>query len=63
MKNLENKSLNELEVIKLQDEIKLLNKPFYKRAEFLSIVVSALVASLTIYFTILKAESDVLEKK
>lgn len=53
----------ELEIIKLRQEIKQLKRPVFLRPEFLSIVLSSIFAAATIYFTIVKAESEDLKNK
>lgn len=55
-------SREQLEIAKLQYEIKQLKKPIFLRTDFLSIVASAMVAAITIYFTVARSKSDDLKQ-
>ena len=55
-------SKQELELIKLKEEIKNLRKPFYKRPEFLSIILSSLFAAVTIFISIRTANKEALDE-
>ena len=51
----------ELERIKLQQEIKALKRPFFLRAEFLSIFVSSILGAIALLVSLNQANSDELE--
>ncbi len=52
----------ELEIEKLKQELKNLKKPILLRPEFLSIILSSIIAAVTIYFSVIEAKSDELEQ-
>jgi hypothetical protein len=55
-------SKEELEIVKLEQEITNLKKKFYERPEFLSIIVSSVFAALALYTSLVQARSSELEE-
>lgn len=51
----------ELEIVKLEQEIRNLKRKFYARPEFLSIIVSSVFAALALYTSLVQARSSQLE--
>ncbi len=52
----------ELEIVKLEAEIRNLKRKFYSRPEFLSIIFSSLFAALALYISLVQARSSQLEE-
>jgi hypothetical protein len=55
-------SQEDLERIKLSEEIRNLKRPFFLRPQFLSIVLSSLFAAITIYFSIAATNKNELDE-
>ncbi len=56
------KTKDELEIIKLKEEISNLKRPFFLRPEFLSIVLSSLFAAFTIWVSISQVNKEKMEQ-